>query len=486
MPQWPRVGVRDLMVLIIDVVSMLVAFWMVFYARSASYADLPTHLILSYSSIVAFVSAAVFTASAWHRQSWRYILSGTVRGALAVSGLITGGIFVGIFLIDRLVHVPRSMIPIFFAVAVVGLVLPRVLYSRLRPSSARVRRDRVPVPALLVGGGPLTAVLVEHLTHPQAGSGLYPVGILDEDIPVGRRIGSVPVLGRTDDLRQVVHLLRLRGEGPRHLLLTSAATAFEADVRERFERTARSLGLAVHYAGPFLAGEAPAPDRDGFAPLGSAVSPWLLWRGPIDRLTAALLLAVAAPVLAVAAVLLVVGPGLPLIFVQVRPGRDLVPFRLFKLRTLRDPMARSGPADMGVRLSPTGRLVRSLRVDELPQLWNVVRGEMALIGPRPLVLRDLEEMPEQGRGRFLVRPGITGWAQVNGGNELRADEKYALDLWYIAHASPAVDLEILWRTLTMVARGERRNEPAIAQALAWYHARTAVPAAADLSAEVAA
>jgi lipopolysaccharide/colanic/teichoic acid biosynthesis glycosyltransferase len=110
--------------------------------------------------------------------------------------------------------------------------------------------------------------------------------------------------------------------------------------------------------------------------------------------------------------------------------------------------------------------LRRFRFDELPQMWNVVRGEMSLIGPRPLLASDLDAMRDGGRARSAVRPGITGWAQVNGGHQLSSEEKLALDLWYVANANLKLDLLIVWRTLLMVVLGERREPAAIANARA--------------------
>ena len=113
-----------------------------------------------------------------------------------------------------------------------------------------------------------------------------------------------------------------------------------------------------------------------------------------------------------------------------------------------------------------GRFLRRVRLDELPQLWNVLVGDMALIGPRPLLAADLDAMPDGGRARSAVRPGITGWAQVNGGHQLTGEEKLALDIWYAANADLKLDLLIVWRTVLMMAFGERRQADAIADARA--------------------
>ena len=197
-----------------------------------------------------------------------------------------------------------------------------------------------------------------------------------------------------------------------------------------------------------------APPVDGFAR-----------KRAFDVAVAGAALVLLAPVLALTAVAVAVGIQRPVLFVQVRPGLNRRPYKLLKFRTMRDPIDAAGrPLSDAERTPWVGRLLRRLRVDELPQFWNVLRGDMALIGPRPLLAADLDAMPDGGRARSTVRPGITGWAQVNGGHQLTGDEKLALDLWYAANAGLRLDLRIIWRTLVMMIVGERREPAAIADA----------------------
>jgi lipopolysaccharide/colanic/teichoic acid biosynthesis glycosyltransferase len=147
--------------------------------------------------------------------------------------------------------------------------------------------------------------------------------------------------------------------------------------------------------------------------------------------------------------------GTPIFFHQTRPGLHGRPFRMVKFRTMRDAYDGNGqPLPDEDRLTPFGRWLRSTSLDELPELWNVLKGEMSLVGPRPLLMEYLPlYTPEQAR-RHEVRPGITGWAQVNGRNAIRWEEKFALDVWYVDHQSVWLDLKILWRTVMHVLRRE--------------------------------
>ena len=159
------------------------------------------------------------------------------------------------------------------------------------------------------------------------------------------------------------------------------------------------------------------------------------------------------PLLAVLALLVRVKLGAPVLFVQERPGRGGQLFRMLKFRTMTDARDAAGALRPDAeRLTRFGRWLRATSLDELPELWNVLRGDMSLVGPRPLLAHYLPRYsPEQAR-RHEVRPGITGWAQVNGRNALSWDDKFRLDVWYVDHRSFALDLRILALTVSKVLR----------------------------------
>jgi lipopolysaccharide/colanic/teichoic acid biosynthesis glycosyltransferase len=143
--------------------------------------------------------------------------------------------------------------------------------------------------------------------------------------------------------------------------------------------------------------------------------------------------------------------GSPVLFCQVRPGLDGRPFMMIKFRTMTDERGADGELlPDAQRLTPFGRFLRATSLDELPELWNVLRGEMSMVGPRPLLMEYLPlYSPEQAR-RHAVRPGITGWAQVNGRNALSWEERFKLDVWYVDHRSLWLDLRILCLTVRKV------------------------------------
>jgi lipopolysaccharide/colanic/teichoic acid biosynthesis glycosyltransferase len=175
-----------------------------------------------------------------------------------------------------------------------------------------------------------------------------------------------------------------------------------------------------------------------------------------DLITSALALLALAPLLLVLAILVRVKLGAPVLFRQERPGRGGRPFRLVKFRTMTDARdAVTGAlAPDAVRLTPFGRWLRAASLDELPELWNDLRGDMSFVGPRPLLMAYLERYtPTQAR-RHEVRPGLTGWAQVHGRNAVDWEERLALDVWYVDHRSFLLDLHILARTVLLVLRRE--------------------------------
>ncbi|MBO3741920.1 sugar transferase [Actinoplanes flavus] len=179
----------------------------------------------------------------------------------------------------------------------------------------------------------------------------------------------------------------------------------------------------------------------------------------IDIGVSAAALVVTAPVMAGVAAAVAVDLGRPVLFRQQRPGLHGRPFTLIKFRSMRDVDERRGLVTDADRLTGLGRALRATSLDELPTLWNVLRGDMSLVGPRPLLMRYLDlYSPEQAR-RHLVRPGVTGLAQVSGRNLVDWDERLALDVWYVDHRSLALNARICLRTVLTLLRREGVSAP---------------------------
>jgi sugar transferase EpsL len=174
-----------------------------------------------------------------------------------------------------------------------------------------------------------------------------------------------------------------------------------------------------------------------------------------DLLAAGMGLAVTGPLLLLTALVIRITMGRPVLYVSERPGLRNRIFRLYKFRTMTEERGTDGQLlPDSERLTPLGRFIRGFSIDELPQLWNVLKGDMSLVGPRPLLIEYLDRYtPTQAR-RHEVRPGITGWAQVNGRNALTWERKFALDVWYVDHQSFWLDVKTLLMTVHMALRRE--------------------------------
>ena len=179
----------------------------------------------------------------------------------------------------------------------------------------------------------------------------------------------------------------------------------------------------------------------------------------LDIIVASFGLVLLSPLLLVISIMIRLSMGSPIFFRQVRPGYHAKPFTLVKFRTMTDGGSVVDPSTDAVRLTRLGRLMRKFSLDEFPQLWNVLKGEMSLVGPRPLLMEYLEYYtPEQAR-RHDVRPGITGWAQVNGRNAINWEQKFLLDVWYVDHWNFWLDLRILAISAQKVLKQEDINQP---------------------------
>lgn len=215
--------------------------------------------------------------------------------------------------------------------------------------------------------------------------------------------------------------------------------------------TRRSSGFGVRGSGSVPK----IPNREPRTPNSEPASRVVGYRGKraLDLAITVPVLIVLSPVIAVVSALVATRMGRPVLFKQVRPGLGEAPFPVYKFRTMRDAYdALGAPLPDRDRLTSLGRFLRASSLDELPGLLNVLTGEMSLVGPRPLVTKYLPYYAEDEMRRFMVRPGITGWAQINGRNDLPWDARLACDVWYVEHCSLQLDLRILWRTVGKVLR----------------------------------
>jgi lipopolysaccharide/colanic/teichoic acid biosynthesis glycosyltransferase len=308
------------------------------------------------------------------------------------------------------------------------------------------------VPVLLYGCGPMASLFVGAVQSVPA-TDMRVVGIIDDTgVPRGRYVHNVPVLGAPKDLDRIVAELAVQGIQPQRLVMTRPGAGLASEVRSFIEHCRARYGLEPHFLPDMLG----VPGGEVASDVARAASfcerPYFRARRPVEVSVSLLALLLLTPLLVLIALAVFVDQGRPILFRQVRPGRSMRPFTLYKFRTMRGPCDRQGVAlPDRERISLLGRTLRRTRLDELPQLFNVLRGEMSFIGPRPLLPN---HQPAWVTERIGVRPGITGWAQVHGGQRLSVEEKVALDAWYIRNASPWIDLRIVCRTLKMMVLGK--------------------------------
>lgn len=172
-----------------------------------------------------------------------------------------------------------------------------------------------------------------------------------------------------------------------------------------------------------------------------------------DIVVSAIALLLFLPLILILIVLVRIKLGSPVFFTQTRPGKDGKPFQMVKFRSMTTAKDADGnllPDDQ--RLPKFGKLLRSTSLDELPELWNVFKGDMSLVGPRPLLMQYLDRYTPEQRRRHEVRPGITGWAQVNGRNNVPWEERFKMDVWYVDNHNLLLDIKILWMTVMKVVK----------------------------------
>jgi lipopolysaccharide/colanic/teichoic acid biosynthesis glycosyltransferase len=443
-------------------ISVLVAFLL---RGNFELGGIPAESLALTTSFAGAAACLAFSITGTHLAQWRYVTIRDFGTLLAGATAAVLGFVALMFLWDRLGSVPRTVPIIQWLLLVVGLCGSRLVYAVLVGGTScppehhpRARWE----PVLLVGGGQGTA-LVAKLLQMAPESGWRPVGVLDERLTVGRMIANVPILGPLDDFRRVLAALDLRGMRPGRVVITAPHDEIGLEAILRLQEQARAEGVALtdlpallRFGGAPVPSSPPAEERLQAAMARLEHRSYLGAKRLIDVAVSLAVLLAAAPLLALIAAILSVSVGSPVLFRQVRGGRGGLPFVMVKFRTMRDAYGPDGqPLPDALRTPWIGRFLRRTRFDELPQFWNVLIGHMSLVGPRPLVERELAELPGAARERSTVRPGITGWAQVRGGRLLDLEAKLALDVWYVRHASLRLDATILLLTVRMILLGDR-------------------------------
>jgi len=425
----------------------------------------------------------IFPIAGLNRTVWRFIgLPDHLRVTAAVTAAAACAAILG-FAYNRLDGVARSLPFLQILTAIAFLTGVRILHrlahdrrQRHKASAHLLRPDTAEAlqTVLIVGLSRLAETYLQAVAELAPGqvkiAGLVGRG----DRHTGWLAAAQPILGMPEDIGNILDTLEVHGvmvdriviatpfrslspaarqalllaEGARNIQLSFLAKDLNLDFEDQEPADKRQMpgGTAV-----------PKPQIQSFEispPVLRRIAERRYWtiKRAIDFFCAFLLLLLFSPLMLITAFLVAASLGVPVLFWQQRPGLGGRPFRLYKFRTMRAAHDSEGHRlSDSVRASKVGNALRRLRFDELPQLYNILRGEMSFVGPRPLLPRDQSAAT---RARLLVRPGLTGWAQVVGGRNIAPVEKAALDVWYMCHASLALDIEIVLRTIPLVLAGE--------------------------------
>ncbi|WP_363350127.1 sugar transferase [Methylocystis echinoides] len=377
---------------------------------------------------------------------------------------------VAAFMLTRLEGVPRSTPLIHGLVLVTGLVATRLIARTMfqdhahRPSASTSQASdyrRV----LIVGVDHFAAAAIRLIDCQRPRTTIVVAALDGRPSIMGRKISGVKVVGNAADIDEIIQEYLVHGVAIDEVWVSDSAP-LASDLADYVAARCRARSLPLLRLSEALnlqpqAAPTPVYDVEEMSDVGE----YFEIKRIIDVIGASALLAALLPITAVVAALTYYDVGAPMLFWQQRVGRHGRKFLLYKFRTYHAPFDRTGrriPEEQ--RLSRIGRLVRATRLDEIPQLYSVLVGDMSLIGPRPLLPHD---QPKDPRTRLLVRPGITGWAQINGGTAIGPEEKDALDIWYIRHASFMLDMRIVFSTLMVALMGEKQNHIAVRHAMRW-------------------
>ncbi len=435
--------------------------------------------VATYCAVALLASLLVFQ---WFQTSSPISRFYSIRDALELLKacvLIAALSAAAAFLLTRLDAAPRS-IPILHLMLLASGLLGARLVLRLRETRREAARGGAAekVEHVVLIQASRLAWLFSKMVEELAPAGYQIVAILDERPEMKRRsLSGYPIIGAPTELERIVADYAMHGVCIDAVLLAERPQDLSAAAWDEISRVCQALRINLEVLPERLISTWSAADkerapaaRSGEISTVAQANPgipldrrfWKIKRGT-DVAVALSLAVLTFPIAVVVCVLVLLDIGMPVVFWQRRVGRNGAPLYLYKFRTLQAPFDPATRKRRDVREpSSLGRFLRMTRLDEWPQLWNVVTGGMSLIGPRPLLPAD---QPKNSSFRLAVRPGVTGWAQICGGKAVSAEEKNALDEWYIRHASLKLDLGILARTALTLFTGDRRDEKSIAAAL---------------------
>jgi lipopolysaccharide/colanic/teichoic acid biosynthesis glycosyltransferase len=445
---------------------------------------------LPYLGATAIIAMVLVPATGLSRVVWLFgSLHIPVRVTGAVIALCLGAVTL-CFFYNGLNGVPRSLPYLQGIASIFALGGVRALYSLRR----MLRHQRTclvctqnlsglsPFTILIVGVTRLTELYVQALAEMSPGQVSVAGLVAQTRDHTGRIFAGHQILGVSEDIESILNMLEVHGVTVDCIVVVIGIQDLSEKAQEVLVQAKQIRGISLqfltgilklepkrgensHTASEAACNLAPYPGCDLDLASIRSLSQRRFWKAKraLDVLAAIIMLLILAPLFLLEALLVAATVGFPVVFWQRRPGRGGRPFHLYKFRTMRAAYASDGrrlPDDERVPLA--AGFLRRARLDELPQLLNILRGDMSFVGPRPLLPRD---QPKGCSARLLVRPGLTGWAQVVGGRCISAEDKLALDLWYVRNASFFLDLAIAARTIPVLLFGESVSQPLIE--LAW-------------------
>lgn len=386
-----------------------------------------------------------------------------IAEAVLFAELMTCG---ALFTLTRLDGIPRSMPLIHGLLLAAGLIAARlivrvVLADDDHSRDYHCRRERI----IVLGANPFGAAFIQ-LMNAYAPQRQSVIAVLDEDATMnGRALAGVQVLGAPHELDTIIGEFAIHGISTDRVVIAGETDFLSGPVLHEVERICQKRQIELAFLPRMIgvtewtraANTVVVPASLSVPPAFAAPSFFRLKRG-IDIVGSFGLIVLLSPLFIIAGLLVLIDVGSPVLFWQERLGWKGRSFLIYKFRTLRAPFDSDGTLALAARQpSAIGRFLRTTRIDELPQLLNVLLGDMSLIGPRPLLP---EDQPSSNSIRLAVRPGISGWAQVNGAKLVSKEDKEKLDEWYIRNASAWLDTRIAWMTLRLLLNSRLISEEA--------------------------
>jgi lipopolysaccharide/colanic/teichoic acid biosynthesis glycosyltransferase len=430
--------------------SPLVALWMAdaLVLWRQDWNAISSYAALSFGfALVAFVAFRLQDTRTRHFSAHEAL---DIFEAVLFAELLTYGL---LFTLTRLEGIPRS-VPLYHGLLLAGgLIFSRILTRASAVDDNAIDYQLRPERIILIGANRLASSFISMLKA-YAPNQRAVVAVLDESSgAIGRSIGGVQVLGTSQDLDAIVGEFSVHGVQIDRVILAGDNDLLSSTSLHDLERVCKKRHVVLSFLPQMLGLTEPARSQlnvEAAAEPAAELRLFLRLKRSMDVLASLALMVLLLPIFAVATLLVLKDVGSPVLFWQERTGWKGRPFLIYKYRTLRAPFDPDGHPALGDREpSAIGRFLRATRIDELPQLINVLFGDMSLIGPRPLLP---EDQPSNTALRFSVRPGITGWAQVNGAKLVTKEAKENFDEWYVANASLWVDTKIALMTLRTLSR----------------------------------